>query len=376
MRNFFERKTGLFLIIATVVIAIIIGIFAATSAGRKASVAENVAGTITEPGQIAATETGGLLHRLASYFGNVKALRKENEELKLANIELDKKIRDFQSTEKENYELRAMLDLVETESKLDLEAVKVIAKDPSNWYSSFTINKGTSDGIEKNQPVITANRELIGRVYKVGNNWAEVITVLDPESGVGSMIERTKDIGVIEGDFSLLMKGLCRLGYLGKDAEVSVGDYVETSGMGGIYPKGLLIGKVTEVYEDTATMSQYANVEPIVNFGRLNEIFVLKNFVDEIKRPPVDDINNIDNSDKKESDKEETKKEEVKPAESTKTQEPAKKATEKPASTPKNNSETSGNSSNAGTNKPKTENNTSSATKKPTAPLDGTELRD
>ena len=372
MRNFFERKTGLFLIIATVIIAIIIGIFAATSAGRKASVAENVAGTITEPGQNAATETGGLFQRLASYFGNVKALRQENEELKLANIELDKKIRDFQSTEKENYELRTMLDLVETESKLDLEAVKVIAKDPSNWYSSFTINKGTSDGIEKNQPVITANRELIGRVYKVGNNWAEVITVLDPESGVGSMIERTKDIGVTEGDFSLLMKGLCRLGYLGKDAEVSVGDYVETSGMGGIYPKGLLIGKVAEVYEDTATMSQYANVEPIVNFGRLNEIFVLKNFVDEIKRPPVDDINNIDSSDKKE----ETEKEEVKSSEPQKVQEPAKKTTEKPASTQKTNGETSGNNSSAGVNKPKTENNTSSAPKKTTAPLDGTELRD
>ena len=187
MKNFFEHKTGLFIIIATVIIAIIIGIFAATSTVRKASVAENITGSVAEPGQIAVTETGGLLSRIASYFGNIKALRQENEKLKLENIELDKKIRDYQSMEKENYELRTMLDMIETETKLDLVAVKVIAKDPSNWYSSFTINKGTNDGIEKNQPVLTANRELIGRVYKVGNGWAEVITVLDPESGIGSI---------------------------------------------------------------------------------------------------------------------------------------------------------------------------------------------
>ena len=372
MKNFFEHKTGLFIIIATVIIAIIIGIFAATSTVRKASVAENITGSVAEPGQIAVTETGGLLSRIASYFGNIKALRQENEKLKLENIELDKKIRDYQSMEKENYELRTMLDMIETETKLDLVAVKVIAKDPSNWYSSFTINKGTNDGIEKNQPVLTANRELIGRVYKVGNGWAEVITVLDPESGIGSMIERTKDIGVIEGDFSLRMKGLCRLGYLGKDAEVSVGDYVETSGMGGIYPKGLLIGKVTEVYEDTATMSQYASVEPIVNFGRLNEIFVLKNFVEEIKRPPVDDINNSDNDD----DELEEQEEEM-PVENNKKTEPVKKAEQKSTGTTKNTNEPSGNNNVNKTNNTKSENNSEFEQKKTTTtPLDGTELRD
>lgn len=211
-------------------------------------------------------------------------MRAENEELKRANVELDKQVRDAQGMEQENQELRAMLNLMKTENKLDLVAAQVIAKDPSNWYSSFTINKGTDDGIQKNQPVLTANKELVGQVYKVGSSWAEIITILDPDSGVGSLIERSKDIGIIEGDASLRHQGLCRLGYLSRETDIEVGDYVETSGMGGIYPKGLLIGTVLDIREDNTNMSKYATIKPIVELGKLTQVCVLKNFVEEIKR--------------------------------------------------------------------------------------------
>lgn len=284
MRNFFEHKTAVFLIAATLVIAVVIGIFSATAARDKAGAAENLLGAATEPGQAAATGIGGWFHGIFQYFGSVKALRAENEELKRANVELDKQVRDAQGMEQENQELRAMLNLMKTENKLDLVAAQVIAKDPSNWYSSFTINKGTDDGIQKNQPVLTANKELVGQVYKVGSSWAEIITILDPDSGVGSLIERSKDIGIIEGDASLRHQGLCRLGYLSRETDIEVGDYVETSGMGGIYPKGLLIGTVLDIREDNTNMSKYATIKPIVELGKLTQVCVLKNFVEEIKR--------------------------------------------------------------------------------------------
>ena len=76
--------------------------------------------------------------------------------------------------EQENEQLREMLDLMKTENNMELKAVKVISKDPSNWYSSFIINKGSNDGIEKDQPVITANEELVGKIVRVGSDWAEV----------------------------------------------------------------------------------------------------------------------------------------------------------------------------------------------------------
>lgn len=284
MRNFREHKTAVFLIAATLAVAVLIGVFAAFSARDRAGAAENLVGAAAEPGQTAASGVGGWIQGIFSYFGSVKSLRAENEALKQENVALDKQVRDTEGLTQENQELRAMLNLMKTESKLDLVAAQVIAKDPSNWYSSFTINKGSNDGILKNQPVLTANKELIGQVYKVGSNWAEIITILDPDSGVGSMIERSKDLGVVEGDTALLQQGLCRIGYLARDTDIKIGDYIETSGMGGVYPKGLLIGIVLEIGEDHTNMSKYATVQPAVSIGKLSQVCVLTGFTEEIKR--------------------------------------------------------------------------------------------
>lgn len=303
MKNLLEHKLALFLIAATVIAAVIIGIFSALAEGEKATLAESAVSGTAEAGHSAASGVGGWLSNLFGYFGNVKELRAENEALRHENIELDRQLRDTRGMEAENEQLREMLDLVKTESKLELEAAKVIAKDPSNWYSSFTINKGTNSGIKKGQPVITANEELIGQVYKVGSDWAEVITVLDPESGVGGMVERSKSTGVLEGDFSLRYSGQCRLGYLPRDTDIERGDYVETSGMGGVYPKGLLIGRVLEVKEDNTNMSKYAIVEPSAEIGKLMQVFVLKNSVEVIKRRTTDDGLLNDNNDNKDGGK-------------------------------------------------------------------------
>ena len=284
MRNFREHKTAVFLIAATLAVAVLIGVFAAFSARDRAGAAENLVGAAAEPGQTAASGVGGWIQGIFSYFGSVKSLRAENEALKQENVALDKQVRDTEGLTQENQELRAMLNLMKTESKLDLVAAQVIAKDPSNWYSSFTINKGSNDGILKNQPVLTANKELIGQVYKVGSNWAEIITILDPDSGVGSMIERSKDLGVVEGDTALLQQGLCWIGYLARDTDIKIGDYIETSGMGGVYPKGLLIGTVLEIGEDHTNMSKYATVQPAVSIGKLSQVCVLTGFTEEIKR--------------------------------------------------------------------------------------------
>lgn len=283
MRDFRKHKTTIFVVALTLVIAILIGIFGAVASKEAASLAENAVGVTAEGGQAFASGVGNWFRNIFSYFGSVKKLREENEALKKLNIDLDKQVKDFQGLEYENEELRNMLGLTETEAKLDLVAARVIAKDPSNWYSSFTINKGANDGIEKGQAVFTGSGELLGQVFKAGSSWAEIITVLDPDSAVGSAVARTNDIGVLEGDYSLRLKGLCRLGYLSRDAEIAVGDYVETSGMGGIYPKGLLIGKVTEVVEENATMSKYATVEPLADIDKVIDVFVLKTFTEEIK---------------------------------------------------------------------------------------------
>ena len=340
MRIFFEDHKGLALLIAaTLIIAVTIGIFAALADGEQASLAENVVAGVSTPGQSAVSETGNWFSNLFRYFGSVKALRAENETLKQANVELDKRLRDAQGLELENTQLREMLNLQKTEPQLDLLAAAIIAKDPSNWYGTFTINRGTDHGLKEGQAILTPEKALVGKISRVGSDWAEVVTVLDSECAVGALIERSKDVGVLEGDSSLRFQGRCRLGYLSRDADIQNGDYIETSGMGGVYPKGLLIGKILEIKEDNTNMSKYAIVEPVVNFSKLNQVFVLLNAVEVIKRMDID----LDALQAEREKEDEDKSEPVPRPTST----PKPSATSRPTSTPKPSAAASTGSTNA-----------------------------
>lgn len=279
MRRFFENKLLVFIIGATVILAVVIGIFA--SADRSASFAERVGGDVMTPAQGAVSETGGFFKGIFGYFGSVKSLRSENEKLRNENTNLQKQIKDMEGLDKENKELRKMLDLRKKQTKVDLLAASVASKDPSNWYSTFKINRGTKDGVERNQAVVNGNRELVGQIFKTGDNWAEVITILDSQSAIGAEIQRSGEIGIIEGDGNLRYSGMCKLGYIARDTDIREGDFVETSGLGGVFPKGLLIGTVKEIREENATMSKVATIEPLAEIDTLSEVFVVTKY-DEV----------------------------------------------------------------------------------------------
>lgn len=278
MRRLFRNRLIAFLIIATIIAAVIIGVFG--SRDRGTSVVESVGGSVVSPAQEAVSGIGGWFSNIAEYFGSIKSLKVENERLKNENTNLQKQILDMKGLDDENKELRKMLELFETETRIDMVAASIVAKDPTNWYASFTINRGSDDGVEVNQPVVNSNRELVGQISRVGSNWAEVVTILDPQSSVGALIKRSKEIGIIEGNSELRYEGKCRLGYIARDTDIKQGDFVETSGLGGIFPKGLIIGVVTEVYDENATMSKAATIEPLTDIQKLNEVFVVIDYTE------------------------------------------------------------------------------------------------
>ena len=271
-----NHRPGAFLISATVIALIILAAFG--SADRKTSFAERVGGDIVSPVQSGASGIVGWFGSVKSYFGNVGTLREENEKLKSENTNLQKQINDMQGLESENGEFRAMLDLKKTQTDLTLLAAETSAQEPSGWFSTYILNRGSHDGVERNQFVVTGNRELIGKITRVGDNWSEVTTIIDPESAVSGYIRRSKSVAVIEGNSSLRYDGLCKLGYVSRDADIQPGDYVETSGLGGIYPKGIVIGRITEVFDDNATMSRNAIVEPIADVRNLGGVFIVTSF--------------------------------------------------------------------------------------------------
>lgn len=276
MKNLKKHKLAVFLITATLLGVICIGIYGGEK--RAASTTERIGGDGASVPQGWISSVGNFFGGIGDYFGSNKKLREENERLKNENTNLQKQINDNAGMQDENDELRQMLDLKKTQVDLTLIAASVSAKDPSGWYSTFTIDKGMSDGIKEDQPVVNSNRELIGRIGRTGDNWAEVVTLLDPQASIGAMVKRSGAIGILEGNTELRYSNKSRFGYLSRDTDITTGDYLETSGQGGIYPKGLIIGKIDEVKDDSSTMSRYAEVSICAEVSSVKEVFVISAF--------------------------------------------------------------------------------------------------
>ena len=174
----------------------------------------------------------------------------------------------------ENERLLALMELQNSMSNYSTVAAKVIAYSSSSRYDSIEINKGTFSGISKGNTVIT-DKGIVGMVEEVGPNWALVNTILMPGKATSVDVARTDDIGVIEGDAELCYDALCKLTFIDKGANIIVGDILETSGAGGIYPPGLNVGTIRDISADSMGTLNYATVEPIVDFNHLHEVLVI-----------------------------------------------------------------------------------------------------
>ena len=214
-----------------------------------------------------------------SFFAEMKDYKIKNEELTKENDLLAEKVRELESYETENNELRELLNLTKKYEDRENVIAEVIAKEPGLWFDVFTVNKGAKDGIEVNSVVLT-HSGLVGKVLEVYDNSSKVVSILDPSNQVGAKISKTGELVTAVGDINLTEKGLIKINYITSDVPLGVGDVIETSGIAGIdgvYPEGIFIGNVVEVQnEDEALLSKYALVEPGVNFRTLSEVMILK----------------------------------------------------------------------------------------------------
>lgn len=272
--SFFSRnKFKILLIGVTVLLVALMAL--STIPGQKANFVSDVLGVVISPVQKGISAVIGGIEGFFSSISNMQRYQEENIALREKVALLEGEVRETEELKKENARLRDMLELRDREVQYDTQAAEVIAKDAGNWFLTFTIDKGTSSGIAQGNAVITTDG-LVGYVYEVGTTWARVQSIIDSTSSAGAAIKRTGDTGVVEGDLELQNEGKCAFVYLRKDANVTEGDYVETSGLGGIYPPGLYIGKVTEVTVDASGVSQRAIVQPAVSFDKLSEVFVIR----------------------------------------------------------------------------------------------------
>ena len=179
--------------------------------------------------------------------------------------------------QKENYRLRKMLDFRE-HSAYELLPSEVIARDPSNWFETITINKGSQHGVKKNMAVVTPEG-LVGNILNVSPSSSQVLLLTDSRRAVSAIVMRSRepgDIGIVEGSSGENV--YLKFSNLPPEANIQPGDIVISSGLGGIFPKGLVIGTVQETGLDQYGLLQQALVLPSVNFNRLEEVFIVLEF--------------------------------------------------------------------------------------------------
>lgn len=276
LRNFINRK-GFWVIAAAVIIALIAAVSVALGSSGS-DLANSFTNTLMKPVKSVMSSFVDNLEDYYNYMYKYDELEEENERLKAHVAELEEEYREYTDISEENSRLRSLLSLSERHSDYKFETANIISWTASNHSSSFIINKGTSAGLELYQGVVTENGYLVGQITQIDSSSATVTTILDSTSSIGAIINETGETAIVNGDFTLFQDGLVKLSYLQHDTRVSSGNTIITSGKGGVYPQGLVIGHVGDVVNSPSGLDVYATVTPAAEIKDLTHIFVITDF--------------------------------------------------------------------------------------------------
>ena len=275
MKNFLKNH-GLWVLFAAAVISVALAVmsfFSSTSAPLS-----NLAGVLASPFRSAYTAVATWFNDKQNYYKDNTALEEENAALKKHLAEMEKEIRQAEEANAENQRLRELLNLSQKREDFEFESAYITEHAVTNWTSTLTLDKGTKYGVEVKDCVIDETGALVGVISEAGTNWSTVLTLADTDTSMGARVLRTKDLGLAQGDFSLMEEARLRLDYLPADCQLLGGGLVVTSGLGGYYPSDLVIGTIEEVQKDESGAASYAVIVPAADFDALSEVFIIKSF--------------------------------------------------------------------------------------------------
>ena len=266
-----NKRSGLLGIIITIVILILIVIFSNREANT--SFFENIANKLVMPVQNGLTYLKNKVSGNSTFFTDINNLKAENQELKDKNSQLEQSLRELENIKTENENKKEYLGLNKKYGEYKTIPGYIIDKDISNYSKTIVINIGKKDGIEENMTVI-ADEGLVGHVISVTDNTAKVRTIIDTSSSISCLMSTSKDSIVGKGtlDSNSELKAM----YIPTEANLVQGDSVETSGLGGIYPKGIHVGTVKKIISTQNITDRYAIIETAVDFNKLNTVLVIK----------------------------------------------------------------------------------------------------
>ena len=276
MREFF--KSIKFKILLAIVLVLGGFMVYQVSTGGATSITSSILSFIVTPIQSFSSQISSSVSGFLSNIMSANQTAQQNEALQSQIDELKKQMVDYEEILRENEQYKEALSIKEQNDDYEIVPAFVTSRDRNASYDSFLIDKGSLQGVAVQDPVITS-AGLIGYVSEVGPTYSRVSTVLSASTNVGVVNYRTRDTGTVQGTLELSQNGQCRLSYISRDSEMQAGDILITSGTGGVYPQGLIVGEIAEIGLDPTGLSKYAVVNPVTDISSVQDVYVITSFL-------------------------------------------------------------------------------------------------
>lgn len=275
MREFFRSK--LFKVIM-LVLALLLGfmIYAVSQSGFG-TVTSQIVGAVSAPFQKLSSYISETATDFFGKFVNAQEYYNQNQQLREEIAQLREGLVDYQEIKQENEQLRELAGLKEEDPSIEMVAAMVVARDPSEQFGSFTIDKGSVHGIKLHDAVVTSEG-LVGIVTEVGEVYSKVTTILSPDVSVGAIERGTGEVGTVVGTVALSEENSCKLEYLDLASKIKEGDLIVTSGAGGIFPKNIVIGKAGKIEVEDHGITAYTTVTPVFDVKTVKQVFIITDF--------------------------------------------------------------------------------------------------
>lgn len=279
MKDYLKKSSGRIAAVITAVVLVVL--LSRALLGGRAGLFKNLAGNISAPVQKAAAAAVDWIEGIYGYIYEYDQLVAENNALRAQLAQAQQEAIDAVEYREENIHLRELLGFREKHTDYVLEPAKLISWSGSNWSSTFTISKGSSNAVQEmavGDCLITEYGALVGQIIEIGDTWSTVRTIVDSEINVGALVGQAQSAGMCIGDFALMQDQCLKLTYLTEGAQMLEGDAVLTSGMGTSIPQGLVIGYIDSVLSESAGQTLYGVVSPACDLDSLSSVFVVTDF--------------------------------------------------------------------------------------------------
>lgn len=263
------------IVISAAVLAILVGIISAIVTG--APLLTNIVGTLLTPLKSGISAIDRQAENYYNYLFAYESVRAERDTLQKQVLDMQEDIRTAESYQRENERLRRLLSLSEEHEDYSFVSAYIISWNESNYKSEFTIGKGSSAGLAEGMCAVTENGQVIGLVSKVGANWATVTTIMDSSLEISASVSSSGYTGVVQGTFLADGTSVLRMNYLPTESVLKNSDQVVTTGSTQ-YPRGLLLGMLTDVGIDETGVAKYATLTPSCDFDRLEQVFIITEY--------------------------------------------------------------------------------------------------